>query len=244
MAIVNQQFAKKFNLGDDAVGKRMRIGGGKELDIEIVGLVRNSKYSQVKEEVQPVFFTAYRQDDRIGIMSLYVRSSVDGEQLLATMRPLVAKLDPNLPVLDLRTMNKQVQETVTVDRIISILSSAFASLATLLAAVGLYGVLAYTVAQRTREIGLRMALGAAPSRVRGMVLRQLAWMTGIGGAVGLLAALGLGRLARSMLFQLQAHDPLVLTTAVVLLSAIALIAGFIPAQRASKVDPMLTLRYE
>ncbi len=141
-------------------------------------------------------------------------------------------------------MPQQVRENVFLDRFISVLSAAFACLATLLAAVGLYGVLAYTVSQRTREIGLRMALGAAPGRVRGMVLRQVASMTLVGGVVGLAAAVALARLAQSLLFQMQGYDPFVLVGSAVALTLVALGAGFIPAHRASQVDPMRALRYE
>jgi ABC-type antimicrobial peptide transport system permease subunit len=141
-------------------------------------------------------------------------------------------------------MEQQVRENVFEDRLISTLSSAFAVLATILAAVGLYGVLAYTVAQRTREIGLRMALGAAPGRVRAMILRQVGVMTIIGGVVGLAAAIALGRAAQSMLFELNGYDPTVLAASAVLLSLVALGAGLLPAHRASRVDPMRALRYE
>jgi predicted permease len=244
VAIVNEQFARKFELGPEAVGKRMAAGGEGDLDIEIVGLVQNAKYSQVKGEIPPLFFRPSRQNERLGTISFYVRTALPPEQLLATIPPLVARLEPNLPVQNLRTMAQQVRENVSVDRIISVLSAAFAVLATLLAAVGLYGVLAYTVAQRTKEIGLRMALGAAPARVRRMVLRQVGWMTLVGGGTGLAAAVGLGRLAGSMLFELQGHDPAVLTGAAVMLGLVALGAGFIPAHRASQVDPMRALRYE
>jgi ABC-type antimicrobial peptide transport system permease subunit len=133
---------------------------------------------------------------------------------------------------------------VFLDRIISVLSTAFALLATLLAAVGLYGVLSYTVARRTREIGLRMALGAAPPRVRAMVLRQVGVMTLVGAAIGLIASVWLGRLAQSLLYQLKGSDPVVLFGSVVMLAIVALGAGFLPAHRASRVDPMRALRYE
>jgi ABC-type antimicrobial peptide transport system permease subunit len=133
---------------------------------------------------------------------------------------------------------------VFLDRFISVLAAAFACLATLLAAIGLYGVLAYTVSQRTREIGLRMALGAAPARVRAMVLRQVGVMVLVGGAIGLAAAVGLGQLAQSLLFELKGSDPVVLAGAAVSLTLVALAAGFIPAHRASQVDPMTALRYE
>ena len=177
-------------------------------------------------------------------MNFYVRSSVEPEQLLAAMPRVVSRLDPNLPIEELRTMRAQVRENVFVDRIISVLSAAFAGLATLLAAIGLYGVLAYTVAQRTREIGLRMALGADAGRIRGMVMRQVGRMTLVGGTVGLILAIGLGRVAQSLLFELQNTDPLVLIGAVSALTVVALAAGAIPAWRASRIEPMRALHYE
>jgi ABC-type antimicrobial peptide transport system permease subunit len=141
-------------------------------------------------------------------------------------------------------MTAQVRENIFLDRFISVLSAAFATLATVLAAVGLYGVLAYMVAQRTREIGLRMALGAAPGRVRAMVLRQVGLMTLIGGAAGLTVAVWLSRFSESLLYRLQGSDPAVLFGSAVALALVALGAGFIPAHRASHVDPMHALRYE
>ena len=244
VAIVNEEFAKKFNLGREAVGKLMGSGPDDKLDTEIVGLVQNAKYSEVKDKIPPLFFRPYAQDDGVGSVSVYVRTALDPEEFLATLPRVVARLDPNLPLENLRTMPQQVRQNVFLDRFISLLSAAFACLATLLAAIGLYGVLAYTVAQRTREIGLRMALGAAPSRVRGMVLRQVAVMTLVGGVIGLGGAVWLARLAESLLYELKGHDPLVLVGAAIVLSIVALIAGFIPAHRASQVEPMhaLTVR--
>jgi predicted permease len=244
VAIVNEAFANKFNLGRDAVGKRMGQNDGKELEIEIVGLVQDAKYSEVKQAIPPQFFIPYRQAERMGRITFYVRTSLEAEQFLATIQPVIAKLDPNLPIEDLRTMPQQIRENVFLERVMSTLSASFAVLATLLAAIGLYGVLAYTISQRTREIGLRMALGADRGNVRGMVLKQVAWMTAIGGVVGLAGAIALGRAAQSLLFELQGHDPAVLVTSALLLTLVALGAGFVPAQRASKIDPMRALRYE
>jgi predicted permease len=246
VAIVNEAFAKKFNLGRDAVGKFMSDDTGPEtkLDTEIVGLVQDAKYSEVKDTIPPLFFLPYRQSTRLGFINFYVRTSQDPEASFAAIRKTVASLDPNLPIEDLKTMTQQVVENVFLDRFISTLSAAFAILATLLAAVGLYGVLAYTVAQRTREIGLRMALGAAPARVRLMLLKQVGVLTIIGGAIGLTAAWFLGRLAESQLYQLQGRDPFTLAASAIVLSIVALAAGFIPAHRASQVDPMWALRYE
>jgi predicted permease len=244
VAIVNEAFARKFNLGRDAVGKRMAYGRGTELNVEIVGVVRDAKYSEVKDTIPPVFFRPYRQNATIGRLTYYVRTSLDPTQMLATIPKVVASLDRTLPVVELRTMPQQVRENAFLDRMLSILSAAFAGLATLLAAIGLYGVLAYTVSQRTREIGLRMALGAEPGRVRMMVLRQVGVMTIVGGAIGLIGAVALGRLAEAMLYQLKGSDPVVLGVSVVAMIGVALAAGFVPATRASRVDPMRALRYE
>ncbi len=245
VVIVNEAFAKKFNLGPNPVGKRMSHSNSTSgLNMEIVGLAHNAKYSDVKREIPPIFFTPYRQDENIGSISFFVRTAGDPEPLLSVIPKTIARLDANLPVENLRTLPEQIRENVFLDRFISVLSAAFACLATLLAAIGLYGVLAYTVSQRTREIGLRMALGAAPARVRAMVLRQVGIMTAIGGVIGLAIAIGLGRLAQSLLFQLNGWDPGVLIGAAVALTVVALAAGFIPAHRASQVEPMSALRYE
>lgn len=245
VAIVNEQFAKKFGLGRDAVGKRMaRRGGQPELDIAIVGVAQDSKYSEVKSVAPPVFYVPYRQEERIGSLTFYVRTPLAPDTLLTAIPRLVAAEDPNLPIDDLRTLPQQIRENVFMDRLVTVLATAFAALATLLAAVGLYGVLAYTVAQRTREIGLRMALGAVPGRVRGMVLGQVLRMTAVGGLLGLVAAVWLGRSAQALLYQLTTHDPAVLASAVVALLVVALGAGLIPAFRASRVDPLSALRYE
>lgn len=180
----------------------------------------------------------------VGSLSFYVRTAGDTTAFLVNIPRVVARLDPNLPVQNLRTLEAQVRENVFLDRLLSVLSAAFASLATILAAVGLYGVLAYTVAQRTREIGVRMALGAAPGRVRGMILRQVGVMTLVGGAIGLTVSVWLGRVAQSLLFELEGSDLTVFAASAAVLTLVALAAGFVPALRASRVEPMRALRYE
>jgi predicted permease len=244
VAIVNEAFAKKFNLGREAVGKHMAQGDSKDLDIQIVGVVQNAKYSEVKQVIPPQFFRPYRQSERVGSLTFYVRTSGDPTQVLRAIPTVVARLDPNLPVEDLKTLPQQARESVFLDRMISTLSAAFALVATILAAVGLYGVLAYTVSQRTREIGLRMALGADSARVRRMILKQVGISTLIGGVVGIGCAYALGRSAESLLYELKGYDPAVMGSAVVLLTLVALAAGYIPAYRASRVHPMQALRYE
>jgi predicted permease len=244
VVIVNEAFAKKFKLGRDAVGKRMDQSGATTLGWEIVGLVKDAKYSEVKADVPPVYFTPWAQDSTTGQLNFYVRTSLDPNQLMRTITTTIAQLDPQLPVEDLKSLPQQVQENVYLDRMISTLSAAFAALATLLAAVGLYGVLAYTVAQRTREIGVRMALGADAGRVRLMVLRQVGRMAVVGGAIGIVGALALEQTARSLLYGLEGHDPVVVALAVVVLALVAFGAGYLPARRASKIHPMQALRYE
>ncbi len=243
VAVVNETFARKFNLGRDAVGKHMSLGSD-TLNIEIVGLAKDAKYYDIKAKVPPVFFLPYKQDSTRGALNYYVRSGIDPTAVERAIPGVIRKFDPDLPVVEIRTLEQQVKDNVFLDRMISTLSAAFAVLATLLAAIGLYGVLAYSVAQRTREIGVRMALGADRRSVQIMVLRQVATMTLVGGVVGLAGALALGTTAQSLLFELKGYDPLVMVGAIATLTAVAFGAGYLPALRASRIDPMQALRHE
>jgi len=240
---VNQAFAKKFNLGESAVGKFISTSGPDSLNIQIVGVIPDVKYNDVKQAVEAMFYTPWRQETHVGQMSFYVRSA-EPAALLRALPAVLKHIDPGLPMNGLKTMPEQIRENVSVDRLISVLSASFAVLATVLAAVGLYGVLAYSVAQRTREIGVRMALGAGSGRVRALVLRQVSGMMLVGGGIGLVGALGLGRAARSLLYGLEGHDPVVFALAATLLTLVAFGAGYVPARRASLVDPVRALRYE
>jgi predicted permease len=243
VAIVNEAFAKKFNLGRNAVGKHMSVYND-SLNIEIVGLAKDSKYSQVKDRIPPVYFLPLAQSELQSENTFYVRTGLPTDQSIRAIRAAMKTIDPNLPLESLESLPQRVRENVYLDRMIGTLTVAFALLATLLAAIGLYGVLAYSMAQRTREIGVRMALGANAGSVRGLVLRQVAVMTFIGGTIGIAAGLGLGRAARSLLYELQGYDPLVVAGAAAVLAMVAFAAGFVPALRASRVDPMQALRYE
>jgi len=247
VAVVNEAFARKFNLRRDAViGTRMELGRNStpKLDIEIVGLVQDAKYSGIKNEIPPVFFLPYRQRDVRGEMNFYVRSSVDPGQMSAAISRIVGDLDRNLPIENLRSMEAQVRERAETDRLLARVSMGFAALATLLAAIGLYGVLAYSVAQRTPEIGVRLALGADGQRIRGMVLRHVGKMTLVGVAVGLGGAIVLGRLAAALLFRVEGTDPPIMAAAVAVVLLVSLAAALLPAYRASRIDPSRALRWE
>ncbi len=244
VVIVNRAFTVKFNLGQDALGKFMSSGRSDSLDTEIIGIIPDIKYSDVKREVPALFYVPWRQDGNVGSLAFYIRTDRPGAQLLRDIPAVMKGIAPTVPLRDLKTMLQVIRESVFLDRMISILASAFAVLATLLAAIGLYGVLAFSVQQRTREIGVRMSLGAEARHVRALVLRQVVGMLVVGGALGTVAALGVGRALRSLLYGLEGHDPTVFAISLVVLGLVALGAGYLPARRASKIDPIRALRYE
>jgi predicted permease len=252
VAVVNEAFGRKFNFGADVIGKRLAMGtgGNRPLDIEIVGLVRDAKYSEIKEPPPPQLIMAYRQPDApgrqggVGPLTFYVRTSSDTGALLGAIAPLVSRLDANLPIVNLRTMDDQIWDNTTPQRVLGTLSSSFALIATLLAAIGLYAVLAYSVARRRREIGVRVALGAQPRDVRWLVLGQVARMTLVGGVVGAALALGLGRLSQGLLFGVGENDAAIIGAAALIVVVVALAAGALPARRATTVNPIEALRIE
>jgi ABC-type antimicrobial peptide transport system permease subunit len=237
--VVNHRFAERFGLTPDTIiGRRLSIGGNTTFDV--VGVIGDLRFSgKVTDEIAPqVFFTSAMR------RTFYVRSDRPPEDLFNVIRETVASAAPAEPVWNLQTMEQQFRSNIAVVRFVAGSATAFAALATALAALGLYGVLAYSVAQRSREIGLRVALGAPTARIRGMVLRQVTRMAVVGVVLGVATAWLLGRATRGLLFGVEAGDPLALAAAAVLLSAVTLGAAYIPARRASRVDPMSVLRYE
>jgi ABC-type antimicrobial peptide transport system permease subunit len=234
---VNHRFAERFGLAPDAVvGRRLRFGNATS---EIVGVIGDLRAGKLTGEIEPQVFFNWAAP-----AVFYVRSARPAEDVINAVRATVARVDPTKPVSNLRTMGEQYRANIAIERFVAGASTAFAILATALAGLGLYGVLAYSVAQRSREIGLRVALGAPAGRIRAMVLRQVMRMALIGIVLGVIATWILGRAAQTILFGVGVGNPLVLTAAVVVLAAVTLGAAYLPARRASRVDPMSVLRYE
>jgi predicted permease len=244
-AVVNENFARYFFKDENPVGRRFgKARRPNDFEFEIVGVVRDGKAATLREEPRRFVYVPYMQDEGIGGLTYYVRSSVESDSFGAQLRAAVARVDPALPITKLKTMQALIGESLFVERMVALLSAAFGLLATLLAAIGLYGVMSYAVAQRTREIGLRVALGADVRSVLMLVLKEVAILAGIGIAIGLPGGFGLGKLIESQLFGLSARDPLTFAAATLALVTTALVAGLIPAVRAARVDPMTALRYE
>ena len=244
VAIINETMARYYYGDTSPIGRRIGFGRDKATDIEIVGVVSDVRSQQLRDQAPRFIYIPYRQDDSVTGLTFFVRAAGDPAAAAVGIRQAVRRLDANLPIADMKTMDVQVAESLFVERMVAILSVAFGALATLLAAVGLYGVMAYAVARRTREIGIRMALGAERGRVLRMVLREVVMMAVAGVGAGLLAAVYVTRKVQAQLFGLSPSDPLTLGTTVVFLLAVALFAGFGPARRATTIDPNVALRTE
>jgi predicted permease len=243
VAVVNESFARAFKL-TDPVGRRMAMGrGNTPLDIRIVGMVADAKYSAVRDPAPPQFFLPYRQE-RSGTLTFYIRTAGDPRALFGAVTQIVRRLDATLPVAKLQTMDEQIVENTSLERMLSTLSWAFAVLAIALAAIGLYGVVAYGVAQRTREIGIRIAVGASPCRVHGLVLGSVGRMAIVGGALGSLAALGFARLARFMFFGVDGIDGRVLAGSLGMMALVVFGAAALPSRRAAGTNAVNALRAE
>lgn len=246
VAVINEEFAKKYFPGRNPIGMHIGFGTdpGTKTPIEVIGVVKDVKYTNLRDDIPVQAFVPALGMHYVGGMVVYVRTASEPRLVMNTVRSTVRDMDPNLPVFSMRTMEVQIDNSLTTERMIASLCAVFGFVATLLAVIGLYGVMAYTVAQRTREIGIRIALGAARGSVIWMVMRDVLLLVTIGVLIGVPASMGLAKLVQSQLFGLTAHDPATLVVAAVLLGAVACAAGYIPALRASRLDPMKALRYE
>ena len=245
VAIINETMAKYFYGSSNPIGRRFGFGRGKPTDIEIVGIAKDVRSVELRDQPPRYVYIPYAQDDSVTQLTFYVRAARDdGGAIAAGIRQSVRRLDPNLPIFNMKTMAVQIDESLFVERMVAVLSVAFGALATLLAAVGLYGVMSYAVTRRTREIGIRMALGAERGRVLWLVLREVAAMALAGIVGGLAAALWLTRQVQSQLYGLSPNDPLTLGIAMGLLAAVAIASGYIPARRATTIDPMIALKQQ
>ncbi len=243
VAIVNRKFADHFFKGTSAVGKHLGqgVGPNTKLTIEIVGVVSDSLYEGPREGVRRQVFVPHFGSSSAAI---YVRTTMPSSAAYSLVRGEVRQQDATMPVYDLKTLEAQLDETLLTDRLIALLSAGFGLLATVLASVGLYGVMAFVVARRKKELGIRLALGAQPGLVIWLVMREVLVLLAIGLAIGIPAALLLGRYVSSQLYGIQAHDPLIASSTTILLTLVSAAAGLIPAHRASRIDPILALRHE
>ena len=246
VAIINEAMEKEFFPNRNPIGVHFAIGGGDEVkpDTEIVGVVKDAKESRVRNAIRPFFYKPYSQFGKLMGMTFYLRTQQDPLLMAKAMRETVQGIDANLPVYSLKTVQTVVDEDLFAERVIAGLSAAFGGLAALLAALGIYGVLAYLVVQRTREIGIRVALGAAASHVRALVFKEVGWMVLVGAIVGLSLAYGLARLSESLLYGVHAGDLPVYAASFGIICLVAFAACYIPSRRATRIDPIVALRYE
>ncbi|HWK09791.1 MAG TPA: FtsX-like permease family protein, partial [Vicinamibacterales bacterium] len=243
VAIVNQKFAQHFFPGTSAVGKRLSQGTGprSKLTIQIIGVVADALYEGPREGIhRQVYLPNWGANSAV----FYARAQTSSTSAFTAIRQDVAQLDPGIPVYDTKTVEAQLDETLLSDRLVAMLSAGFGALATLLAAIGLYGVMAFVVARRRKELGIRLALGAQPGFVIWLVMREVLLLLTIGLVIGIPSAMALGRYVSNQLYQMKGSDPAIALWTVVFLAAVSAAAGLIPAQRASRIDPILALRTE
>ncbi len=246
VAIVNQKFVKRYFGDADPIGRRIGMGGnpGTVTDITIVGVVRDTKYEGIREEIPVELYRPHDQTDFVLGMNAYVRTDRDPAQQFAALRGLVHNMDAGLPVFNMRTLDEEVDRSLSTERLVATLSTMFGALATFLAAIGLYGVMACSVTRRTREIGIRMALGARARSVVWMLMSEVLLLAGIGIAVGIGLSWLLAKMVESQLYGVEGRDPYTLAAAVLMIAAVAALAGYGPGRRATRIHPMEALRWE
>jgi predicted permease len=246
VAIVNESFVKQYFAGRNTVGHRFGLGTdpGTKLDTEIIGVMKDAKYNNVRSPFRPQVFLDNDQNDDIQQINLYVKTAVDPHRMFTVLRRTVQQVDPNIPVVDMRTMAEQAGTTIVRERLVASLAAAFALLATILAAVGVYALIAYSVTRRTREIGIRIALGAGTQTVVWLVMREVLALVAAGACVALPVAWSLSRFVASQLYGVSPHDALSIAVATLFLAAVAALAGYWPARRALGINPIAALRSE
>ena len=246
-SIVNQALARKYFPKQNPIGRRFTMDDSNTKNrswLEIVGVAADTRYANLQQETPPLHFDLYRQSKDIGGATYVVRTRLKPDAIVPSLRAVVQDIDRDLPLLDVRTQRQQINGTISQERVFASLTATFGILALALACVGIYGIMAYAVSQRTNEIGIRLALGAERGQVQGMVLKEAGRLAAVGVVVGIAVALGLGQLVKSMLYGLRPSDPASLVGAAVVLLGVALLAGWVPAMRASRVEPMEALRHE
>jgi predicted permease len=243
VAVVNQTFVQRYFKGANPLGRHIGIGDdpGTQMPIEIVGVAKDSRYTGIREDPRPQVFFPYRQA-KMESITTYVRTEQDPDLVMQSIRRAVAAIDPRVPIFSVTTMEDLVQRSVVNERLIAGLSVTLSTIATLLAVVGLYGVIAYTVTRRTREIGIRMALGALGSQIAGGVLREAGMLVVVGLGLGFGGAWWLGRYVQSQLYGVTPADPATVALAAAALTSVGVVAALVPARRASRVSPMSALR--
>ena len=246
VAVVNEQFVRRFLGGGNPLGRRFGFGERKTSgDIEIIGVAANAKYNDLRKEAPATVYVPSLQDlEGLGPTHFEVRTACDPLEMAPAVRRVVRDLDPNLALFEMHSQVDQINVALHQERLFARLTSFFGVLAAVLACVGVYGIMGFAAIQRTREIGIRMALGASRGGILGMVLGETCLLVAIGIAIGILVALGASRLISTLLYGLRPTDPVTITVAALLMVAAAAFAGYIPARRAAKVDPMVALRYE
>jgi len=246
VAVVNENFVRQYLGTDKPVGRRFGFGEKKaSSEIEIVGVVGDAKYNDLRKDAPPTVYVPSLQDLKsLGPTHFEVRTAGDPMQMASALRKVAKDLDPNLALFEVRSEVDQIEMALFQERLFARLTSFFGLLAALLGCVGVYGIMAFSTTARTREIGIRMALGAARGKILGMVLRETLVLVAIGIAIGILAAVAASRLIATLLYRLRPTDPLTIAVAGLLMVIAAALAGYIPARRASRVDPTVALRYE